>query len=135
MFILNLGMQFKRLNSGNRRTATLSITNTVANLQNNDSTPIDVTTPTEIRGFELYNANNYPVWFKIFASTSSGITLSSATPAERYELAPGTVTLRSPGHPITIHSPQISFAVTREFAAGATSPGTAVTGHIIYGTN
>ena len=76
MFILNLGMQFKRLNSGNRRTATLSITNTVANLQNNDSTPIDVTTPTEIRGFELYNANNYPVWLKIFASTSSGITLS-----------------------------------------------------------
>ena len=127
------GFQFKRLDSSNRRTADLSINEVGENLQNNDSTPIDVTAPAEIRGYELYNPNGYPVWFKIFASAIAGITVSSATPAERYELQPGLNT-RPANHPITIHSPQISFAVTREFAAGATSPGSAITGHVIYGT-
>ena len=130
---MTLGIQHKRLGSGHRRTADLSITNTVADLANNDSTPVTVSAPAEIRGFELYNPNGYPVWFKVFNSVASGITLSSATPAERYELQPG-LNHRPSNHPITIHGTQISFAVTREFAAGNTTPGSAVTGHLIYGT-
>ena len=127
------GFQFKRLDSSNRRTADLSITNTVPNLSDNASTPVAVTGPAEIRGYELYNPNGYPVWLKIFNGIASGVTLGSDTPVERYELAPG-VSHRLPGHPITIHTTRVSFAVTREFAAGSTTPGSAVTGHITYGT-
>ena len=130
---MTVGIQFKRLDSSNRRTADLSINEVGENLQNDDSTPIDVTAPAEIRGYELYNPNGYPVWLKIFNGAIANITVSSATPDERYELQPG-LNHRLPGHPITIHSPRVSFAVTREFAAGATSPGSAITGHVIYGT-
>lgn len=130
---MTIGIQFKRLDSSNRRTADLSINEVGENLQNDDSTPIDVTGPAEIRGFELYNPNGYPVWLKIFNSAIAGITVSSATPPERYELQPG-LNNRLAGQPIIIHTTRISFAVTREFAAGATSPGSAITGHITYGT-
>ena len=121
----------RRLNGGPQKTAELSITNTVANLTDADA--VAVSKAAEVRGFAIYNPNAYPVWLKIFNGAASTITLSSDGTAETYELNPMTVTYKPADSPVHINT-LMSFAVTREAGAGATTPGTAVTGKIIFGT-
>ena len=121
----------KRLKGSSQRTAQLTITNTVANLADSDSVAVSV--PAEVRGFEIYNPNNFSVWLKIFNGAASSITLSSAVPSEVYELKQGAVNYRPVNHPITYMASRMSFAVTREPGAGATSPVQSVVGKIIYG--
>ena len=124
-------MADKRLNGGNQKTAELSITNTVANLT--DSASATVSKAAEVRGFALYNPNDFPVWLKIFNGAASTITLSSDGTAEVYELNPMTVTYKPADSPIHINT-LMSYAVTRESGAGNTTPILAVTGKITFGT-
>ena len=124
-------MADKRLNGGNQKTAELSITNTVVNLTDADAAT--VSKAAECRGFSLYNPNGFAVYLKIFNGAASTITLSSNAAAETYELQPNTVTTRPADSPIFINT-LMSYAVTLEAGAGATSPGTAVTGKIYFGT-
>jgi len=125
-------MAERRLGGNDKVTAQLTITNTVQNLS--DSGSVRVRGNAEIRDFELYNPNSFPVWLKIFNTAAASTTLSSAVPNEYYELAPDTVTHRPPGKPARVHT-TISFAVTREPTAGATTPSSSVTGRIVYGNS
>lgn len=124
--------QDRRLISGPKQTAQLSITNTLVDLT--DSASATVGQASELRGFDLYNPNNFPVWFKVFEGLASSLTLSSQAPTEVYELAPNAVTHRPADQPIIIYT-NMSYAVTAEPGAGATTPGTAVAGKLTYGTN
>ena len=123
----------KKLSAPDEWTAELTIDEVGENLTDDSTTPLTVSGPAEIRGFELYNSGQDKVYLQVFNAALADVTVGTTVPDEYYEIGAQGVYNRPAGKPIKIMGTRMSFAATST-ATGNGAPSADLTGKICYGT-